>query len=79
MSQTIENGDLGITASLTSTVILGVDINDRACSTAARTAAQNGVSIEIVRSNLLTSLAGIQGKVDLLVFNPPYVPTEELE
>lgn len=66
-------------AVMTLTVVLGVDINPHACAVAARTAAQNDVSIEIVRSNLLNPLSRMFGKVDLMVFNPPYVPTDEVE
>jgi release factor glutamine methyltransferase len=60
-------------------VVLGVDVNEKACAVAARTATENKRSIEIIRSNLLTGLRRVYGKVDILVFNPPYVPTEETE
>jgi release factor glutamine methyltransferase len=60
-------------------VVLGVDVNEKACAVAARTATQNKRSVEIIRSNLLTGLKRVYGKVDILVFNPPYVPTEETE
>lgn len=60
-------------------MILGVDINPHACAVAARTAAQNDTTLEIVRSDLLSALPRLSGKVDILVFNPPYVPTEETE
>jgi release factor glutamine methyltransferase len=32
-----------------------------------------------VRSDLLTGLKRVYGKVDILLFNPPYVPTDEEE
>ena len=60
-------------------VSIGVDINPRACAVALRTAAQNDRQIDIVQSDLLTSLKRVHGKVDILLFNPPYVPTDESE
>lgn len=60
-------------------MVLAVDINEKACAVATRTATQNKRSIDIVRSDLLTGLRRVYGKVDLMVFNPPYVPTEETE
>jgi methylase of polypeptide subunit release factors len=60
-------------------VSIGIDINPSACAVARRTAAQNGQDLDIIRSDLLTSLKRVYGKVDILLFNPPYVPTGELE
>lgn len=63
---------------------LGVDVNAFACgataATAARAAADNpathGVFLGAVRGDLLVPLR--PGSADVLVFNPPYVPTDEL-
>ncbi|KAI3398317.1 hypothetical protein diail_9540 [Diaporthe ilicicola] len=63
---------------------LGVDVNAFACSataaTAARAAADNpathGRFLGAVRGDLLAPLRA--GCADVLVFNPPYVPTDEL-
>ncbi|KAK2609790.1 hypothetical protein N8I77_003273 [Diaporthe amygdali] len=63
---------------------LGVDVNAFACSataaTAARAAADNpgthGRFLGAVRGDLLAPLRA--GSADVLVFNPPYVPTDEL-
>jgi release factor glutamine methyltransferase len=60
-------------------VSIGVDINPAACAVAFRTAAQNDKQLDLVRSDLLTGLKGVYGKVDILLFNPPYVPTDEEE
>lgn len=63
---------------------LGVDVNAFACgataATAARAAADNpathGVFLGAVRGDLLAPLR--PGSADVLIFNPPYVPTDEL-
>lgn len=57
-----------------------VDVNGFACAATAATVAKAGGSggyfLSAVRGDLLGPLRGAQ--VDVLVFNPPYVPTEEL-
>lgn len=59
---------------------IGVDLNTEANRCTVATGRQNGVYVEAVRSSLLTGLQQrIKGKVDVLLFNPPYVPTEEEE
>lgn len=63
---------------------LGVDVNAFACgataATASRAAADNpathGLFLGAVRGDLLSPLRA--GSADVLVFNPPYVPTDEL-
>lgn len=63
---------------------LGVDVNAFACgataATAARAAADNrtthGTFLGAVRGDLLSPLRA--GSADVIVFNPPYVPTDEL-
>lgn len=64
---------------------LGVDVNAFACAataaTAARAAADNPAShgmvfLGAVQADLLAPLRA--GSADVLVFNPPYVPTDEL-
>lgn len=50
--------------------VIGIDINPYA----AKCSRENG--IEIIRSDLLSC---IQGYFDLIIFNPPYLPTEEDE
>lgn len=65
---------------------LAVDVNRFACSATALTArkavrdsyvgAGSGLFLDTVQGDLVTPLR--RGEVDVLVFNPPYVPTERL-
>ena len=50
------------------------DINERALHLATVNAVLAGVSAEIVRSDLLT---GIEGEIDLVISNPPYLIDEQ--
>ncbi|MFZ3383932.1 MAG: HemK2/MTQ2 family protein methyltransferase [Candidatus Methanoperedens sp.] len=54
----------------TSARITGIDINPYA----AACTKENGV--EAIRGNLLDC---VRGKFDLIIFNPPYLPTDELQ
>lgn len=61
-------------------VLLGTDINGAACRVALKTAAINQVPCDIMCDFLCSSLLDrLENKVDLVVFNPPYVPTEKTE
>lgn len=51
----------------TNATVVGTDINPHAC----RQAREHG--IEIVRTDLLS---GIRGPFDVVLFNPPYLPTD---
>ncbi|MBU4179928.1 MAG: methyltransferase [Actinobacteria bacterium] len=50
--------------------VIGIDINPHA----AKCTRENGV--EVIRGNLLSC---IKGHFDLIIFNPPYLPTKEDE
>ncbi|KAF7270584.1 hypothetical protein GWI33_016475 [Rhynchophorus ferrugineus] len=52
------------------------DINPKACIATTRTAKMNKVPLECTRMDLTTNL---KCKFDIILFNPPYVLTEELE
>ncbi|XP_049282869.1 methyltransferase N6AMT1 [Anopheles funestus] len=53
---------------------IGFDINPNACRMTQKTSQLNGSSVDVVNMDLL---AGLRPEcVDLLVFNPPYVPTQ---
>ncbi|GBF93092.1 hemK methyltransferase family member-like [Raphidocelis subcapitata] len=58
-----------------------VDLNPRALEATAATLKAHGVGgVELVRCDLLRPLARrLAGGVDLLLFNPPYVPTPDEE
>ncbi|SJX62089.1 related to MTQ2-Putative S-adenosylmethionine-dependent methyltransferase [Sporisorium reilianum f. sp. reilianum] len=64
----------------TSAAYLAIDFNPHANTCTLATGRANSVRIEAVRSSLLDGLrARLKGQVDVLLFNPPYVPTEEEE
>jgi release factor glutamine methyltransferase len=61
-----------------SALCLACDLSPHACRVTASTGAANGVGsrLEVVQCDLLDALrARLRGCVDLLLFNPPYVPT----
>ncbi|XP_065283892.1 methyltransferase N6AMT1 [Dermacentor albipictus] len=61
---------------------IATDINERAAAMTKRTCERNGADVDVVVSDLVGCLADrLEKKVDLLVFNPPYVvtPTEEVQ
>jgi protein-(glutamine-N5) methyltransferase, release factor-specific len=55
-----------------------IDISETAVSIAAENAALNGVAgrISITKGDLLT---GVEGKFDIIVSNPPYIPEHEID
>ena len=57
--------------------LLGGDINRDACKATAATIAANRQGGDTVQMDLLAAMR--PGTVDVLVFNPPYVPTSEEE
>lgn len=50
-----------------------VDVSDRAVLCAKRNALTNGISVNVVRTNLFD---GIRGRFDYCIFNPPYLPKD---
>ncbi len=52
--------------------VVATDINPHAVRLARANAARNGVSIEALEADLFE---GVSGRFDLVVFNPPYLPT----
>ncbi|KAF9578936.1 HemK methyltransferase member 2, partial [Lunasporangiospora selenospora] len=60
---------------------LCTDINPRAAKATIQTAKQNQLAVDVVRTHLTDALRPrLEGKVDLMYFNPPYVltPSEEV-
>ncbi len=61
-------------------LFLSTDINPVAARVTKRTAAQNNVHVQVVHCDLVEPLLSrLQNKVDLILFNPPYVPTVDSE
>lgn len=50
-----------------------IDINKFACNATKDTANSNNVNVDVINMDLLTSFK--PNSIDLLIFNPPYVPT----
>ncbi len=53
--------------------VTAIDINPAALQAAEKNAAINGVSVNVIRSDLFQN---IKSTFDLIVFNPPYLSTE---
>ena len=60
-----------------SALVLAGDVNPNAIAATAATAQRNGMAVQPVQMDLLSALR--PGVVDVLIFNPPYVPTSEEE
>ena len=66
---------IGISASYFAT-----DINPDAVALTRRTAEYNGVEVECVQTSFCDALVDkLASRVDVLIFNPPYVPTDSEE
>lgn len=53
-----------------------VDISSAALSVAADNAMRAGVDINYIRSDMFT---GVSGMYDMILSNPPYIPTQDIE
>lgn len=70
-------GLLAILAAKRAERVLAVDVNDYAVACARRNAmANHALNVEVRKSDLF---AGVRGRFDLILFNPPYLPGEEQE
>ncbi|WWD05993.1 hypothetical protein V865_004078 [Kwoniella europaea PYCC6329] len=59
-----------------SSLIISTDINRYACEVTLRTAQANEISLNPILCHLLDPLLHrLKSNIDILVFNPPYVPT----
>jgi release factor glutamine methyltransferase len=57
-------------------LLLATDVNPLALCLTAQTARHNRVRVELCQTDLLEALRPrLHGRVDVLLFNPPYVPT----
>lgn len=63
-----------------SCMYISTDLNPHAARATQKTAVQNSVALNVVNCDLVEPLLPrLRNSVDLLVFNPPYVPTEDSE
>ena len=60
-----------------SAVYIATDLNPKACSIAAKTAKMNECRVDSLRMNFTESM--LDRQIDVLIFNPPYVPTPNEE
>jgi len=56
--------------------VTAVDKNGKAVSNALRNAKANGINMTVKQSDLFSN---VDGRFDVIVFNPPYLPSEETE
>jgi release factor glutamine methyltransferase len=71
------SGFLGLVVAKTAGRVLSVDLNPAALECTKENAMLNGAeNLEVRRSDLFSS---VTEKFDLIIFNPPYLPTEEGE
>lgn len=68
------SGILAISAALHGGIVTAVDISDSALEWARRNAERNNVEIHTIKSCLFER---VKGTFDVILFNPPYLPSEE--
>lgn len=60
--------------------VYAVDISEKALETAQRNAKKNNVTVTFIKSNLFSSFSDYSyGTFDMIVSNPPYISTKEIE
>lgn len=70
------SGILAIEAARAGGVVTAADISQAAVECTRENARNNGVEVKVVRSDLF-SHPDLAGRFDVILFNPPYLPTEE--
>lgn len=70
------SGILAIAAAKAGCSVTAADINPEAIKVAKENAKKEGAGIDFIVSDLFDN---VSGKFDLIIFNPPYVPTEPNE
>ncbi len=70
------SGILAIAAAKSGCSVTAADINPEAIKAAGEAAEKAGVKINLALSDLFEN---VKGKFDLIIFNPPYVRTADLE
>ena len=72
---------LGSLLGASNALYLSTDVNEKAAIASKSTGTQNHIPIDTIRTDLVSSLLPcLSRKVDVLIFNPPYVvtPSEEV-
>lgn len=59
--------------------VYATDFSEAALATARENATENGVSIQFHRADLLPEKGSLEGSVDVLVSNPPYIVSSDLD
>ena len=70
------SGLLSIIMAKKDAIVTSVDIDEKAAGASRKNAENNGVSLDCTVSDLFEN---VTGKFDLIVFNPPYLPTDDDE
>ena len=70
-------GVVGLGAARAGAVVTAVDINPAAVACARGNAALNGITMEVLQSDLFDALSG--RRFDLIVWNPPFFPEEPVD
>jgi release factor glutamine methyltransferase len=68
---------VALACNLPCAAVVAVDISEAALDVARRNAARHNVAIEFIHGSLFDPLAGRQ--FDLIISNPPYIPSGEIE
>ncbi|PSL45797.1 release factor glutamine methyltransferase [Salsuginibacillus halophilus] len=58
--------------------VTGIDLHDEALATARENASRHGAPAVFEAGDLLTTLRADGRKADIIISNPPYIPTEDL-
>jgi release factor glutamine methyltransferase len=69
---------LSLAAEISRAVVHAVEFDSDALSWAARNAAHNGLDVQMHHADALHALPELNGQVDVVTSNPPYVATSEL-
>jgi len=67
-------GIIALHCALAGAEVTAVDINPYAVSCAKENAERNGLEVKVVHSDLFLD---VEGRFDLIVFNPPYLPGDD--
>lgn len=65
-------------AKFSEAIVTAIDVSDKALMTAKENAKKNEVNVKFIKSNLFSNLKK-NNKFDIIVSNPPYIKTEDIE